>query len=84
MDVNTPTVVEQSTDHQPSRGLVTALQVNGWWVSGIDQGTALLTHPDLGTMHLQLDPADDDRVIPFIDGRQVSYRMATAHARGAE
>jgi hypothetical protein len=85
MDVTVqPPFVEQSTNHRPSKELLTALQANGWWVSGIDGPKALLTHPEFGTLHVELDPAGQDRVIPLIDGRQVPYRMAVAHARGEQ
>ncbi len=70
----------QSTNHAPSLALLEALRINQWTIVGVLAGTSILTHPTRGSIELRLD---GDQAVPFIDGRQVSYRMATDLANGA-
>lgn len=73
---------EQATNHGPTRALFDALRENGWGVKWWEGGTALLVHPRFGTLEVRLDPDNRDRVLAFLDGRQVPFRMAMEHARG--
>jgi hypothetical protein len=80
--VNPLLAAEQSTDHGPTRALLDALRENGWGVKWRQGGSALLVHPDHGTLEIELDESDLDRAVPFVDGRQVSYAYATRRAVG--
>jgi prophage DNA circulation protein len=73
---------EQDTRHGPTRALFDALRENSWGVKWRSGGTAMLVHPRFGTLEVQVDETDTDRVIPFVEGRQVSMRVAMERARG--
>ena len=74
--------LEQTTTHPLTLQLLDALRVEGWRVSGRDVGRAILTHPDRGSIEVQIDTANPDRLVPFIDGRQMPTRRAVDFASG--
>lgn len=75
--------VEQSTTHGPTRALLDALRRNGWRVLTRPGATsALLSHLTYGTIEVRVDPDDTERLTPFVDGRQVSFKYAMRHAIG--
>lgn len=80
--VNPLLAAEQSTDHGPTRALLDALRANGWGVKWRQGGSALLVHSTHGLLEVEIDESNLDRLVPFVDGRQVSYAMAMRRAVG--
>lgn len=80
--VNPLLAAEQDTQHGPTIALFAALRGDSWGVKWRSGGTAMLVHPRFGTLEVQVDESNTDRVIPFVDGRQVSMRIAMERARG--
>lgn len=78
-----PTMLAPSiTTHAPSQALLDTLRENGWGIKWKQGGSALLIHSAHGTLEVEVDESNLDRLVPFVDGRQVSYAYAMRHAVG--
>ena len=80
--VNPLLAAGQDTTHEPTRLLLDTLRENGWAVKSRNGGAALLIHPTAGTLEVELDPGNTERLHAFIDGRQVPMRVALLRAIG--
>jgi hypothetical protein len=73
---------EQSSKHAPTLELLAALRAGQWRVKWNAGGRAVLVHRDLGTMEVQVNLNDHDRLIVLVDGREVPHRIAMDRAEG--
>jgi hypothetical protein len=71
-----------TSEHGPTQALLDALRENAWGVKWHSGGAAMLVHPERGNIEVEIDPNDVERLTVFIDGRQVSNRMAMERIRG--
>jgi hypothetical protein len=74
--------VEQDTKHGPTQALLDRLRLSEWGVKWRQGGNAMLVHPTFGTLEVEIDPDNTDRLRTFIDGRQVPHRVAMMRADG--
>lgn len=78
--------VEQSTEHAPTRELLAELRRKGWGVKWKQGVNAMLVHPRFGSLEVEAERDTTgqltDRLLVYVDGRQVSRRMAMQRARG--
>jgi hypothetical protein len=82
VDVNAAPLAESTTTHAPSQALLNVLRENSWKARPATAGAAMLFHPAFGSIEIRIDMDGSDRLIPLIDGRQVSFRYAMAHVVG--